>query len=75
MGGRAARPTNESRIELLSAREDAHDLAGLRDDVHHRLDRGWALDHPAAAAVAVAFSGMIVSAAAMVVVSRPTLFR
>ena len=70
----------KSRIELLPAREHTHDPTGLRDDVHHRLDSRRALDHPAT----VAFSGMMIPAAAMmipaaammviVVVWGPTIF-
>ena len=59
----------KSRVELLPAREYAHDSTRLRDDVHHRLDSRRALDHPAT----VAFSGMMIPAAAMVV-RGPTIF-
>ena len=63
----------KSRLELLSAREHAHDPTGLRDDIHHRFDSRRALDHPAT----VAFSGMMIPAAAVVVIMvvwGPTIF-
>jgi hypothetical protein len=64
---------SKSRIELLPAREHAHDPTGLRDDVHHCLDSRRALDHT----TTVAFSGVMITAAAMVVIVVmwwPTIF-
>jgi hypothetical protein len=63
-------------VELLAACKYAHDAAGLGYNVHHGLDRRWALHHSAAATATTSASTAVVSVSvSMSMISRPTAFR